>query len=135
MVGGTPSGSGVIPGKMAYVVHSNGQGVVFGSYKQAWGLYHQLQSQGRDVSLAVSPSLTDSVSFLEGFSVAGSSAEAARWRAWIHEEYDARHHRLIDTWCDTLGTDGGESDGWEDGVESDDSWSSESCEVLTEVER
>ncbi|KAJ7906472.1 hypothetical protein B0H13DRAFT_1880537 [Mycena leptocephala] len=136
MVSGSPSGRDVIPGKMAYAVRSNGQGVVFGSYEQARGLYHQLQSQGRDASLAASPSLTDSVSFLEGFPVAGSSAEAARRRAWIHKEYDARHRRLIDTWRDTLGTDGGESDGWEDGVESDDdSWSSESSEVLTEVER
>ncbi|KAJ7907454.1 hypothetical protein B0H13DRAFT_2332369 [Mycena leptocephala] len=119
---------------MAYAVRSNGQGVVFGSYEQARGLYHQLQAQGHDASLAASPSLTDSVSFVEGFPVGGSSVEATRRRAWIHEEYDARQRRLIDTWRDTSGTDGGESDAADNGVDSDDSWSSESSEDLTEVE-
>ncbi|KAJ7817080.1 hypothetical protein B0H13DRAFT_1923161 [Mycena leptocephala] len=46
MVSGSPSGRGVIPGKMAYAVRSNGQGVVFGSYEQARGYTTSFSRKG-----------------------------------------------------------------------------------------
>lgn len=51
-----------IPGLMAYAMRSNdGQGVVFDDFEAARSLYHRLQLQGHSVTLASSPSITDSV--------------------------------------------------------------------------
>ncbi|KAJ7827920.1 hypothetical protein B0H13DRAFT_1917405 [Mycena leptocephala] len=113
---------------------SNGQGVVFGSYEQARGYTTSFSRKGAMRHLQQALHLPTACRFWKD----------SQWRGALQRllagELDPRgvrrcHRRLIDTWRDTLGTDGGESDGWEDGVESDDSWSSESSEVLTEVER
>ncbi|KAJ6548888.1 hypothetical protein B0H19DRAFT_1379166 [Mycena capillaripes] len=84
-----------ILGLMAYSVRSNdGQGVVFDDFEAARSLYHHLQLQGHSVTLASSPSLTDSVSWVEEFFFDSASRESARRRAWIQEEYAARECRM-----------------------------------------
>lgn len=100
-----PDVASLIPGQMVYAVRSNGQGVVFTNYEQARGMYHQLQSLGLSPSLASSPSLTDGVSFVEGFAIRGTSAEAVRRRDWINEEYAAHQRRLLEGWADGEGVE------------------------------
>ncbi|KAJ6601122.1 hypothetical protein DFH09DRAFT_1302430 [Mycena vulgaris] len=91
-----------IPGKMAYAVKNNDQGVVFTDYGRAREMYHTLQAAGEAPSLASCPSLTEGVSFVEGFVTAGVSVEAVARRKWIREERGARDHHVEESWTEAL---------------------------------
>ncbi|KAJ6491884.1 hypothetical protein DFH09DRAFT_1338420 [Mycena vulgaris] len=75
-----------IRGKMVYAVKDGGRGAVFNEYSGARDLYHRLEADGGKPTLASCASLTEGVSFVEGFSIAGSSTEAGARRQWIEEE-------------------------------------------------
>ncbi|KAJ7645776.1 hypothetical protein B0H17DRAFT_1215907 [Mycena rosella] len=120
-----------IPGKMAYAVRHNGQGVVFDDYSVARTLYHKIQAEGGSPALASSPSLTEGICFIEEFCAENSSAEGSRRRRWIEEERAARTRRVVRTW-------GYAVDSWRKGgngvwtSESDESEGSDESSVSTE---
>ncbi|KAJ6597142.1 hypothetical protein DFH09DRAFT_1072048 [Mycena vulgaris] len=97
-----PSTAKAIPGKMVYAVKHNDQGVVFTDYGRAQEMYHSLQAAGEAPSLASCPSLTEGVSFVEGFATAGSSVEAVARRKWITEERSARDQLVEERWTEAL---------------------------------
>ncbi|KAJ7079805.1 hypothetical protein B0H15DRAFT_953891 [Mycena belliarum] len=84
-----------IAGRMSYAVKYSGGGIVFGDYAEARARYHELQAAGEAPCLAPLPSLTEGVSFVEGFS--GASASQAR-DVWINEEREARAQQVKDDW-------------------------------------
>ncbi|KAJ6527045.1 hypothetical protein B0H19DRAFT_1275362 [Mycena capillaripes] len=83
-----------VAGRMAYAVRGKGEGVILDDYEEARGIYHRLQNEGYSAALFSSPSLTGAVCWVEDFGVGGSSAEAARHRNWVLEEYTARQRRI-----------------------------------------
>ncbi|KAJ7101235.1 hypothetical protein B0H15DRAFT_943562 [Mycena belliarum] len=114
--------SAAIIGKMVYAVKHGSGGIVFDDYACARAFYHRLQSEGQRPSLATSASLTEGVSYVEGFSI---DADAAARRGWIDEELEARGRHVVRDWEKAM-------DGWRrkrSGVwtsESDDGTSGES---------
>ncbi|KAJ6524641.1 hypothetical protein DFH09DRAFT_1189404 [Mycena vulgaris] len=114
-----------IPGKMAYAVRHNGQGVVFGDYASARELYHGLQARGEVPCLASTPSLTDGVCFVEHFSTESGSPEALQRQGWVEEERRARDLHIGDVWGSAIETWRlGRSGAWISESDSDDDESS-----------
>ncbi|KAJ7107448.1 hypothetical protein C8R44DRAFT_885461 [Mycena epipterygia] len=114
-----------IPGKMAYAVRHNGQGVVFDDYSVARTLYHKIQAEGGSPALASSPPLTEGICFIEEFCAENSSAEGSRRRRWIEEERAAHTRRVVRTW-------GYAVDSWRKG--GNGVWTSESDESSVSTE-
>ncbi|KAJ6522123.1 hypothetical protein DFH09DRAFT_1372799 [Mycena vulgaris] len=120
----------VIPGKMAYAVRHNDQGVVFGDYESARALYHGLQARGEVPCLASTPSLTDGICFVEGFSMDGRSREALQRQEWVEEERRARAQHIVDAWGNAMETWRlGRSGAWISKSDSDEDESSVSTQV------
>ncbi|KAJ7677643.1 hypothetical protein B0H17DRAFT_1139515 [Mycena rosella] len=117
-----------IPGNMSYAVKGMAQGVVFHDYGLARDLYHQMQADGQNPTLASSPSLT------EGEAPAAAD-EIERRQQWIREECAARRRHVAESWDGAMGRGaaiGGDSV-WRSESNEADGWDSEALLLATEA--